>query len=67
MVTPENLDERIAHAFDNPVDYNFCIFMAGKRVYGRPDPLNRLNMAYTKSDLSDQPNLDRTERKVVHE
>ncbi|OQV23799.1 hypothetical protein BV898_02524 [Hypsibius exemplaris] len=55
MVTPENLEERIAKAYENPVDYNFCINLAGKRVYGRPDPLSRTNMAYTVRDDREAP------------
>ena len=47
MITPDNLDERLNRAFDNPVDYQFGIMLGGKRVYGRPDPLNHINMAYT--------------------
>ena len=50
MVTPETLADRLAKAFDNPVDFNFCINTRGKRVYGRPDPLNRVNMVYTIKD-----------------
>ncbi|KAJ3653258.1 hypothetical protein Zmor_012519 [Zophobas morio] len=35
LITPEQLDEVIERAINNPVDYNFAIDLDGNRIYGR--------------------------------
>lgn len=56
LVTPENFNERLEYAMDNPVDFNFCIGLNGRMTRGRPDPLNKINMHHVpKDELAQTP------------
>lgn len=40
FVTPENLEEKIAHALENETNYNFALTSSGQKLFSKSPPGN---------------------------